>query len=292
MPDIRKVVVLGHTGFVGKALFEHFQESGGIDVYGFSSQTLDLRDSSQFGALKDVSDSSTALIYTSAITPDKGNDLSSLRANVDMAENVSAFLGDHNIGMVVFFSTDALYPMMDSPLSEDTPIEPTQNFYAASKYTCECILELSARSNDIPLLILRPTGVYGPGDTHGSYGPNRFSRTIAAENSVSIFGQGEETRDHIFVDDLVKITATLLERKTQGVFNLATGASLSFGEIVEALEKIAPRPFEVINRERAGEITHRAFDISHLKGELGDFPYVDLGDGLRATFEYFSENHG
>lgn len=292
MAGIERIVILGHTGFVGNALFSGFQKSKNLEAHGYSSKELNLLHPSDFRILDAVSGPSTALIVTAGLTPDKGNDLRSLRANVDMAGNMGAYLADRDFGLVVFFSSDALYPYVDTPIREDSPIEPTQNYYAASKHMSECILQLSARSKGTPLLLLRLTAVFGPGDTHGSYGPNRFSRTISKDREVSVFGEGEETRDHIYIGDLVRITEQLVERRAEGIFNLATGRSRSFGEIVEDLKEIVPFSFEVKSRERSGTITHRSFDISALRGLLGDFQFIEFKDGLRATFDYFHQGQG
>ena len=74
-----------------------------------------------------------------------------------------------------------------------------------------------------PLAVLRPTLIFGPGDTHNSYGANRFMRAAAADRRVPLFGQGEEQRDHVFVDDVVRIVQLVLERRSSGTLNLVTG---------------------------------------------------------------------
>jgi nucleoside-diphosphate-sugar epimerase len=134
-----------------------------------------------------------------------------------------------------------------------------------------------------PLLIVRPTAVFGPGDTHNSYGPNRFVRTAIADHTVRLFGRGEELRDHLFIDDLTRILCDLGATDAIGVLNIATGTSRSFGSIVEVLQTLTPEPFEVVNAPRGGAITHRSFNIHRLLATLPDLDFTPFEDALETT---------
>jgi UDP-glucose 4-epimerase len=274
------VVLLGHTGFIGKPLFERLQP----DVQGFSSKTLDLRDPAALAALDGVADASTTLIVTSALTPDKGATIDTLSQNFAVAANLGRYLESHPVGRCVYLSSDAVYPMLDEPVTETSPVEPS-NFYALAKYTAEQVLQHAASRAGFPLLILRPTGVYGPGDTHNSYGPNRFVRSIAQEGAVRLFGEGEERRDHLFVDDLVEIVAQLSAAAMSGVVNVASGTSRSFMSVVEELRGVVPYEFTVETSPRRTPITHRDFDLARLHQALPELRFTPLQEGLRRTFE-------
>ena len=78
------------------------------------------------------------------------------------------------------------------------------------------------------LCILRPTLIYGIGDAHNGYGPNRFINLALKNKLISIFGNGEEKRDHIFIKDLIKIILKCVERKAIGTLNLTSGKVYSF----------------------------------------------------------------
>ena len=275
-----QVVLLGHTGFIGKPLFERLQP----DVQGFSSRSLDLRDPSALSGLDSVVDSSTTLIVTSALTPDKGATIDTLSQNFAIAANLGRYLEQHPVGRCVYLSSDAVYPMLEEPVTENSPVEPS-NFYALAKYTAEQVLQHAARSAGFPLLILRPTGVYGPGDTHNSYGPNRFIRGIVQERTVRLFGEGEERRDHLFLDDLVEIVAHLAASDSTGVVNVASGDSRSFMSVVEELRQVVPDEFTVDTAPRRTPITHREFDLARLHQALPEFRFTPLREGLRRTFE-------
>jgi nucleoside-diphosphate-sugar epimerase len=127
--------------------------------------------------------------------------------------------------------------------------------------------------------------VYGPGDTHGSYGPNLFVRSIAAERVIRLFGSGEEARDHVFIDDVATIAVRLAETDITGVLNIATGKSHTFAAVVRELQDIVPVPFLVEPLPRKVPITHRHFDTARVRKALPGFRFTELKDGLQAGWE-------
>lgn len=283
-----RVIILGHTGFLGRALLAHLRAEGKAEVLGFSSQTVDLRRGESVEVLKEVVDAGTTVIFASAITREKGDSLETLFDNLAMAGRLAVFLESHPPAKCVCVSSDAVYPMQDDPITEETPVAPGGTYYAIGKYAAECVLRRSAAARGIPLLVLRPTGVFGPGDTHNSYGPNAFVRAVLRDRSVRLFGDGEERRDHLYVGDLVRLVSRLIETDAVGVYNLASGVSRSFAEIVEVLRRVATVEFTICRTPRNGPVTHRAFDIARLSGHLSGFQFTTLEQALQETFRHLS----
>lgn len=275
------VVLLGNTGFVGRRLEARLRAEG-HEVRGYATATLDLRDPASLRALEGAATPESVLVVLAALTPDRGATLDTFTGNVQIAVNVARFLEEHSARRCVLFSSDAVYSFDTNPVDEGTPVDP-QGLYAVAKHTAEGVLTAVAQRRGIPLLRLRPTAVYGPGDTHNSYGPNRFVRQAVRERVVRLFGQGEETRDHLYVDDLAAVAAALAVSDTVGTVNLATGESRSFASVVEDLRAIVPHPFEVVCAPRQSPITHRRFDIAQLRQALPDLRLTPFAEGLRAT---------
>jgi UDP-glucose 4-epimerase len=282
---MRRVVILGHTGFIGGALQAHLKREAGCDVLGFSSKAADLRLEEGVQALAGHVDRETVVVFASTITRERGDTLGTLMDNIAMAGHLGTFLEAHPPAKCICISSDAVYPMLDQAITEDTLVVPGGNYYAISKYTAECVLRKSTQAKDIPLLVLRPTAVFGPGDTHNSYGPNAFIRSVIRERSLRLFGRGEERRDHLFINDLLRIVARLIKTEATGVLNVATGVSRSFAEVVEVLRRAAPFEFSVSHLHRNGGVTHREFDVSRLRQQLGVFSFSGFEDAMRATFE-------
>lgn len=280
---VGRTVILGASGFVGRALAAHLGGAGlGADVHGFTSKTLDLRDRAALAALDPLAGPETTLVFCSAITPDKGRTLDALDANLQMALNVARYVEAHPFRKLVYLSSDAVYPPAAETVDERTPADP-RDVYALAKYAAERVLQLAARASSTPLLVLRPTGIFGPGDTHNSYGPNRFITQIANDGKVTLFGPGDDVRDHIYVEDVARLNARLAASDATGLVNLATGESRTFASVVELLRALAPTPFEVVNLPRSGGPTRRAYDVSRLHALLPDLAFTPFEDALRQT---------
>lgn len=282
-PD--RVVILGASGFLGRALHARLSRDG-VEVLAHSSRTLDLTRPDAFGVLDGVLGLGTALVFASALTPDRGQTPATLLTNTTMAANLAAYLDGRHLGRLVYIGSDAVYGFDNEVVTEDTPITPA-GYYALGKYVGERVMETAARAAAIPLLALRVTGVYGPGDSHASYGPNAFARSLARDRSVRIFGAGEEERDHVYIDDVAGVAADLIRSDTAGVFNVATGQSRSFADVVKTMRDLVPYDVEVTSLPRKSAITHRRFDIARLTCAVPGFRFTPLQDGLRATLRAF-----
>ncbi len=275
---MNRFIVLGHTGFVGRRVLEALRGQP-AEVLGFSSATLDLRSPDALRRLDAVIDHETTVVFAAALTPDMGATLDVLQDNLDIVMNVARYFEDHPPQRCVYLGTDAVYPAQSSVISEESPIEPA-TLNALAKHTGERVLEHVAGTRGMRLLILRLTPVYGFGDTHGSYGPNLFMRTLLKDGIVTLFGDGAERRDHINVDDVARAIVELVRIDAVGTFNLATGTSVSFAEIVEMLRAVAREPFEVRTVPRKIPVTHRHFDATKILLALPHFRFTALEDGL------------
>lgn len=282
------VVILGASGFLGRALHAQLERDG-VAVVAHSSRTLDLTRADALAALDGVLGPETTLVLASALTPDRGQTPATLLANTAMAANLAGYLEGRRLGRLVYVGSDAAYGFGEEPITEDTPASPA-GYYAIGKYVGERVLEIAARAGGVPLLTLRVTGVYGPGDPHASYGPNAFARSLARDRSVRIFGAGEEERDHLYVDDAARAIAGLLRVGADGIYNVATGQSQAFADVVKTIRDLVPYEVTVTSAARRGPITHRRFDVGRLTGALPDLCFTPIREGLRATLEFFGAN--
>ena len=134
-----------------------------------------------------------------------------------------------------------------------------------------------------PLAIVRPSLLYGAADPHNGYGPNRFRRLAAEGRDIVLFGEGEERRDHVLVEDLADLVCRVLAHRSAGVLNVASGEVHSFREIAERVVALAPRRVAIRTSPRQGPMPHngyRPFDITECRRAFPDFAYTPLGDGL------------
>jgi len=276
--------MLGASGFLGRVLQSELVQAG-VDVVAHSSTTLDLTSPEAAEALAGQLDPCTTLIFASALTPDRGQSLDTYTANVAMAVTVARAL-ERQPASCVYISSDAVYGFDVNPVTEETAVAPG-GYYALAKYTGEKLLEYVAGGKGVPLLSLRVAAVFGPGDPHGSYGPNGFARSLASDRGIRIFGQGEEERDHLYVADAARLTVALMQGGAHGVFNVASGRSRSFAQVIETIRKLVPYDVAVTNVPRKSPITHRSYNITRLDHAVPGFAFTPLEDGLRATLAAF-----
>lgn len=273
--QLERVVLLGGRGFIGAAIRRQI-EAQGASVIAPASAELNLAASAAADNLARLLQPSDAVVMLAALTPDRGRDIATLMKNLAMMQSVCAALEKSACAHFVYFSSDAVYNTAVSRVTEDTPASPP-DLYGTMHYT----REIMARSLvKVPLLVLRPTIVYGLDDTHNSYGPNRFRRAAQKDGKITLFGGGEETRDHIYVDDVATLTVRCLLHRCIGTLNVATGVSKSFHEVAEVVTRQFKNNVEVIKTPRANPITHRHYDVTGLIKAFPDFRFVALEDGV------------
>ena len=183
---------------------------------------------------------------------------------------------------VIYASTAAVYgDPQYLPIDENHRLQP-KSPYGFSKLTGERYCLLYSQLYDLPVTVLRISSVYGP---HGHGVVNKFLAQNAARKPITIFGDGTQTRDFIYIEDVVN--ALLKSIKTDGVFNVGTGRATSINELVHNVEKITGNKGVITHKEpMLGDIKHSWLNIERTVAELGFKPEVELSSGLRRTFEW------
>ncbi len=271
-----RVVVLGATGFVG-ATIEARLAADGMAVLGLGSRHLDLLAADAAEGLASLLQPTDALVFVSALTPDRGRDASTFVKNLTMGERVCVALAVRGVAHVVYLGSDAVYADGASLVDESTPCHPS-SLHGCMHLGREVMLTTSVKT---PLAILRPSLLYGEGDTHNGYGPNRFRRLAARGERIVLFGEGEERRDHVLVDDVAELVRLCILHRSRGVLNIATGHSASFREVAELAVANFPDPAAIAGSPRATPITHRHFDITQTIQAFPGFSYTPLAAGLQ-----------
>jgi nucleoside-diphosphate-sugar epimerase len=273
-----RIVVLGSRGFIGRHLTAHLKDEA-VPTLAIGSDQLDLTATDAGDKLASMLRPDDAVVMLNAITPDKGRDIDSMMLNLAMARSVCATLAKQPVAQVVYVSSDAVYPFTAGLVNEDSAAAPI-DLYGSMHRTREIMFESTVKTH---LAIVRPTLVYGADDSHNSYGPNRFRRQAAKDGKITLGGAGEETRDHIAVQDLVRLISLILSHRSSGKLNLATGHSVSFQELARLVAAQFGRPIEITFTTRGTAITHRTFDVTATRKAFPTFAFTPLHDGLAAA---------
>ena len=275
----QRVVVIGGSGFIGKVIVSRLAKAN-IPALSLSSKEIDLSNSQSIEKVCALVLPTDSVILLSALTPDKGKDIATFNKNVAMMANLMSALKISGCAHFVYFSSDAVYSSQSVYVNENTPAAP-EDLYGLMHRTREIMgKELAA-----PYLILRPTLVYGDGDTHNAYGPNRFIRNALSSGKISLFGGGEELRDHIAVEDVADIAVLCLKNRTEGVLNLATGNSASFYEVASMVSNSPSFNVEIEKTVRQNPIWHRHFDITNLIKRFPKFRFKSLSEHIARNSE-------
>jgi len=300
-----RVLILGARGFLASHLHRTL-EAAGVNHRMLGSAELDLTQPEVAGGkLAAIIEPQDTIVMMSALTPDKGRDYHVFIRNVLMVDSVCRALETARCGHFVYLSSDAVYDADKTPLDEDSTREPV-DLYALTHTAREMMLASVLAKNDIPLCVLRPSNIYGPGDTHNNYGPNRFVRTALDEGRIVLFGKGEERRSHLYVGDAMALVRGVILRRSAGTLNLAFSPALSFLNVAEVVQRncpravrleFAPRTIQPVHRpykptqvfrflynlgRRIGPIVHRPYAVSAIFEAFPDFRYTPLETGIAA----------
>jgi UDP-glucose 4-epimerase len=281
-----RAVILGAGGFIGGAILRKLG-SPSDSVLALGRKEIDLLDPQASDKLAGILRAVDALVVVSAKAPCKTPAM--LLDNVRMIAAVCEALAKRSVAHLVYISSDAVYADGPLPLSEASPAAPA-SLHGAMHLAREQMLLAAAGAT--PLAILRPTLVYGAGDPHNGYGPNKFRRQANRGETIVLFGEGEERRDHVDVDDIATLVRLALEHRSSGVLNIATGTVSSFRALADKAVALSLRKVEIKSSPRFGPMPHngyRPFDPAATAAAFPGFHYTAIDDGLaRAQRQEFA----
>jgi UDP-glucose 4-epimerase len=220
------------------------------------------------------------------------------RINVDGTLNVLLAARDAKVKRVVFASSSAVYGETPTlPKTESMPPVPISP-YGVSKYVGELYAQVFGHAYGLENVCLRYFNVFGPRqDASSPYSGvlSKFCTSLLAGQTPAIFGDGQQSRDFTYVENVVQ--ANLLACEADGVsgmvFNVGTGSRITLNEVLAVLGKIAgERTAPHHLPPRAGDILHSQADISLARKYLGYNPTISFEEGLRRTWEWYKQQAG
>lgn len=222
------------------------------------------------------------------------NPIQDAQTNILGSLNVLEACRKNNVRRIVYTSTGgARYGEPEYlPIDEKHPIFPTSP-YGISKHTVEHYIEAYSKLHNLDYLIFCFGNVYGPRDNLSSKRViSLFCNSILKNESPLIFGDGNQTRDFLYVTDLANFIADSLNKNPEHkLFNLAEGKQVSVNELFRILKELSGFEGNAIYIDAVkGEVRDVLLDTSLAVRELGWSPKHDIKKGLKETFEWFKEN--
>lgn len=253
----KRVIVLGGSGFIGKKLCASLSNNITID-----SKSLDLTKVHASYELAHKIQPTDTVVFLSALGPNRGNSNNNFIDNILMADTVIRAIQKSSCQHLIYISSEAVYGIHQADIDIDTKPAP-DTVYGAMHLSRELLLT-NELQNSVPLLILRLSQVYGDGCTHNAYGPSRFIKSAVNDKKIDIFGNGEDARDFVHIDDVIAVILHALQHRSIGVANVASGYSVQYRELADF---IADKYRDIIieSQPRKMPAMQRTINISELK---------------------------
>jgi UDP-glucose 4-epimerase len=304
--NTKRIVITGGAGFIGshltQALIAEGHEVVVIDDLSAGSEdnlpadaqlvTADLSESvpDVFAEPVDAVFHLAARISVRESFRDPANDA---KVNICGSLKLLKAAREHGVGQLITFSSGgAVYdPEAELPYTETSPTAPP-NPYGLAKLTTEQYHELLA-DNLPPYTILRPSNVFGPrqGWGGGEAGVAAvFINQLLSGQALSIYGDGQQTRDFVYVADVVRAAKAVLRNNIAGVFNVSTGKQTTVQALAESLIDIAGTGRIEYENEVAQEVKHSCLSSDKLQSASSWSPQVQVNKGLKKMYKYEKEH--
>jgi UDP-glucose 4-epimerase len=308
-PDGATVLVTGGCGFIGVNLARRLVVAGYRPIAFDDLSTGAREDGEQAGyaeivvgdirdadALAAAARDAVAVVHLAAhtgVVPSVEDPRHDSDVNVGGTLNALLAARDGGAQAFVFASSGAPLGSVEPPGHEGLAPRPLSP-YGASKLAGEGLCSAFAGSYGLATTVLRFTNVYGPYSYHKGSVVARCLKRMMDGRPLVVYGDGEQTRDFLYVDDLCGAVLAALARRPVGeLYQLGTGVETSVNHLVELLVAIAPAGTVRVEHEpaRAGEVERAFSDVGKARRELGYDPATPLADGLAATYDWFRRTY-
>jgi nucleoside-diphosphate-sugar epimerase len=276
----RRVLMTGGSGFVGRRLASAMRARG-WDVATPSRQDWDLTR----GELPDVAADHVVHLAARTFVPDSWKQPRDFyEANVLGTVTVLEYCRRNEASLTLVSSY--VYGRPEKlPISEDHPLSPF-NPYSHSKILAEEAARFYGSSFRIPVSIVRPFNLYGPGQAGHFLIPTLLRQALSREETITV-ADTRPKRDYLFVDDFVDLLVEVAVGGGDGVFNAGSGYSVGIAELVEIINRLLPSPKELVSRQesRPEEILDVAADIGKARRAFRWAPRTSLQQGIEKTLD-------
>ena len=312
-----QVVITGVAGFIGSTLAEKLLHDGhnvrGIDSFtnyypprmkeknienclkhtNFSLIRQDLESSLDLSTIFKNTEYIFHLAAQPGIRASWGKEFAIyVKNNISVTQKILESLKNNTtLKKFVLASSSSVYGNQSNIMNEETSLTRPVSPYGVTKLAAENLANLYFKNYKIPTVSLRYFTVYGP-KQRPDMAFTRFFNSIIKDKKLSIFGNGEQTRDFTYVDDIVKATINAATSDSVGeIFNVGGGSVFSLSQIIEFMKEITEKEFEIdFNAEQKGDVKHTSADISKAEKLINYKPNTDIKYGLTQQYEYIKTN--
>jgi len=211
------------------------------------------------------------------------------RNNIEATQKLLEFYKDREIKKFVYASSSSVYGDAELPMREDSLLKPVSP-YGVTKLAGENLCYLYWRNYNVPTVSLRYFTVYGPRQ-RPDMAIHKFVKAILNGEEITVFGDGTQTRDFTFIDDVVE--ANILAGNSEiegGVFNVGGGSRISVNKLIKLLEEIIGKEARIKYIEKQkGDVWDTLADTTKISNELNWEPEVKIEEGLKIFVEWYEK---
>ena len=303
-----RVLVTGGAGFIGSHLTDAFLQRGDtvLAVDDLSRGRGERLDSVVTLHKQNVAATRSPIAAIEESRPDL---ICHLAAQIDVRSSVDAPAEDARVNVVgtvnvlasalsvgarvIFASSGGALYGRDAPIPSPEDVVPLpESPYGIAKFCAEQYLGLYNRLHGTRHVALRLANIYGPRqDPGGDAGVIPiFCGAALADRELTVYGDGTQTRDYVYVGDVVRAFLAAADADRPGIWNIGTGAGTSVLDLVRIIGEIAGRPLEPrLCPPRAGELARSVLDVSRAARELGWRPLTGVAEGIGAVYRWIQE---
>jgi len=298
-----KAIVTGGAGFIGSHIARRLVEQGA------EVTIIDDLSTGNLNSIKDIAGKvnfiqgrsglisklpAVDVVFHEGIpssTPIYRNDRKKVAEAIDDFIEVLEYCTKSN-AKLVFASSSSIYNGHQPPHREDM-LPLVKDYYTEARYSMERLAQLYHDMSGLSYVALRYFSVYGYREEHKKGFANMISQALwkaLLGNELTIYGDGSQRRDFVFVEDVVDANLQAYERSVEGVYNVGTGNSLSFNEMIEKVEEVTGKKPKVnyVPNPLKNYVDVVEADTEKMKGELGFVPKTKLEEGIQAAYAHYS----
>ncbi|MEW6006659.1 MAG: NAD-dependent epimerase/dehydratase family protein [bacterium] len=310
----KKLLICGATGFIGRNIAEAFAENDDFEIYGtyLNSKPLNNPKIKMIKAdLTNKDDVNKAIegmdiIIQAGATTSGAKDIINrpyyhVTDNAVMNSLIFRSAYENKVSHVIFFSCSVMYQPSDVPVKEtdfDANKEIYQSYFGVgwTKVYNEKMCEFYSRIGTTKYTVIRHSNIYGPYDKFDLERSHVFGATVAKvmtakdEEKISVWGEGKEERDLLYISDLAELVKLAIEKQKEKfqLFNVGYGSSISVNNLVKKIIEFSGKKIDIeYDLSKPTIKTKLCLDVTKAKEILGWKPKISLDDGIKKTIQWY-----
>ncbi len=280
---MKKILITGHNGFVGRNLILHLKQQQGIEIDLLKSR----EDVFHIHLNKKKYDHIIHLAGKTSLPESWSTPHDYFVTNTQSTSSCLEYCRMNNIPLT-FLSTCLYTGPFDKPVKENHPVYPSSP-YGFSKMTCENLCEYYVKNFNTLVTIFRPFNLFGPFQNINFVIPHILSQVISTQSNEIVVQTIKPKRDFIYISDLANLISMNIQNPNTGTFNVGTGIVHSIEEVIRQSQTLYKTNKKIIETGSDRKIDHPQIicNASHAKDVFGWQPKIQFSEGLKLTLEYF-----